>query len=434
MRYTWDDLAPRNIGDLKVVPELVVPGWPKHLSAPHSVDSQTAEGFRREFGPQIISEWIGNEPGEALAIVNKTVPHQLFDSMVISSSDRAVKTSIACLTHGERLEMLRMIHGFVQYISEPRVIKGHNLDRAAFLASANFNPDNKDREGLQPIPRIHFHLNPMPWDQIKGLPSRAVPLSDIKSVGLRRVLFDPISAVAVNVLNDVLGDLDGDLIRIPGWTPEQVISLGRPIGFHARLSRGWDTLLEPGFGDLLVEIHRRLDRTYRRLREAFLGTGDDFLVWARHRLYPPSVIKQRIRAMSGLSDRVRRDLCILAHVLRDIPSSVMTGLRMVPSRQLIMAIEGLAYAVSLYCDEFNDCSRPISGSGNVYLVYQVKLFSPVGGAGVVGLNGVHAVRLRRGCGPVSFTERDMRRRLAFQKGFAQYLGLPTAEAHVINHL
>lgn len=428
MRVTWAGLDPSNLGQAKVVPELMVPGVLPHL-IPHgkSGETVTAQGFLNRFGPRIVAEWTG-DVGEAWAIINKTVPHQLYDAMIISSSDREVKPSVADLSPRERREMLRLIHGFVHYISGPNTIDSYGLDRSFFLASVNFNPDNADREGLQPVPRIHFHLNPMPWDQLKDLPDRAVLLGSIKSARMRRRLVDPLSPLGVTMINHLLQDLEGDLIELCRWTPEALIDSGRPIGFHARLRKGWDTLLDPGLGDLMAEIHRRLDCVYRRLRRAFLGTDEDFLVWERHSLLPRRQIKDQIWDMNEFPVAVRNKLCLLADLLRDIPTATVNKLKPYPERQELMAIEGLAYAMGFYADELNERQLPLNNSNSVYLLLQAKLFASSGGAGVIGVQGVNAVLLCRDSGGTFYGEEEWNNRTLFLQAYARHVGLPLGRA------
>jgi hypothetical protein len=52
----------------------------------------------------------------------------------------------------------------------------------------------------------------------------------------------------------------------------------------------------------------------------------------------------------------------------------------------------------------------------VDLILQTKLFSGIGGAGLLGLNGIPSVRVVRGHG--RFSEADWRQRAAFQRAFA----------------
>jgi hypothetical protein len=74
------------------------------------------------------------------------------------------------------------------------------------------------------------------------------------------------------------------------------------------------------------------------------------------------------------------------------------------------------YALNLSASRPNALDGPLIEADSVDLILQTKLFSGIGGAGLLGLNGIPSVRVVRGQG--RFSEADWRRRAAFQRAFA----------------
>ena len=74
------------------------------------------------------------------------------------------------------------------------------------------------------------------------------------------------------------------------------------------------------------------------------------------------------------------------------------------------------YAMNLSASRSNAVAAPLIEADGVDLILQAKLFSGIGGAGLLGLSGIPSVRVVRGQG--RFSAADWRRRAAFQRAFA----------------
>jgi hypothetical protein len=88
----------------------------------------------------------------------------------------------------------------------------------------------------------------------------------------------------------------------------------------------------------------------------------------------------------------------------------------------LMTLNQPAYALNLHAPRSElDPDPPVSGPAAaplVHMIIQPRLFSGIGGAGLLTLGGVPSVRVLRGQG--AFTAAQWRERARFQRRFARY--------------
>jgi hypothetical protein len=135
--------------------------------------------------------------------------------------------------------------------------------------------------------------------------------------------------------------------------------------------------------------------------------------WRRHRLLPLNEIDSRLAATDlGASNRAA--VLQLATLLRDLRQPVLERLRRGGRRQRMhaMTLNQPSYSLSL-----GSQSGVVEHDGPL-LKIQLKLFSGIGGAGLISLPGIPSLRVIRGHG--RFSTADWRRRSEFQREFAAF--------------
>jgi hypothetical protein len=83
-----------------------------------------------------------------------------------------------------------------------------------------------------------------------------------------------------------------------------------------------------------------------------------------------------------------------------------------------MTLNQPSYAMNLFAPIRNRPAAPLSEAAAVHLTLQPKLFSGIGGAGLLCLRDIPSVRIIRGEGVL--TPKEWRHRAAFQRRFAQF--------------
>lgn len=180
----------------------------------------------------------------------------------------------------------------------------------------------------------------------------------------------------------------------------------------------WALLATPAFEHLIRQLHQRLAETATALLHAVTGREQPPAPWQRHRLLPRHQIAQNLEAL-GLSAESRAGLLALTERLSDLPAQLAQSLRQAsPARRMhCMTLNQPCYSLSL--SPMDRLGRSTMGSeGPLLLSLQIKLFSGIGGAGLISLPGLPSVRVLRAQG--QFSGADWQRRVDFQRRFAAY--------------
>lgn len=408
-------LHPPDLDRLRVAWEhLRIPGPPDEYALTRTeVDDPDP---RRRFARRTIQEIVCG--GECLALIDKASPHSLHDLMVTEVSMRPKATPDAVDPLTGRVLWLTGLN-FVRFVSEPAVIRDFDLAGGELHLAMNCDPNTRDRESIQATKEFHLHLLYWQGAALRTLAAarRCGSVSDHRA---RRQAIDPLTFLGAHLLHDALGGLDPGIRGARLRPPDDALTIrGRhPLGCLIELP-GWEVLADPAFEDLVRRLHLRLDGLAADLLEVFTGQRTSPPPWRRHRLLPRRRIAAGIAALP-LSDRVRCGLRDLAQVLVDLPEAVAGRLRGGGSllRRHLMTLNLPSYAMNLYTPARNRAGSPLGEVPRVYLTLQPKLFSGIGGAGLLSLRGIPSVRVLRGQG--TLTPREWRERTAFQRRFASF--------------
>ncbi len=237
---------------------------------------------------------------------------------------------------------------------------------------------------------------------------------------LRRQCIDPLAFLGAHLIADALSGFD---LGIPGARlapsdDRSRIGGDRPLGALIELP-GWSVLADPAFEDLIRRLHRRLETFAADLLQVFTGQREPPPPWRRHRLRPYPQIARGLAALP-LSAAGQAGCCALAAALQDLPPTLAGRLsRMDPARRMqLMTLNQPCYALNLHAPVRNCAGAPLSETALVHLTLQPKLFSGIGGAGLLALAGIPSVRIQRGQG--IFSTESWHHRAAFQRDFAGF--------------
>lgn len=359
---------------------------------------------------------------ETLALIDKASPHSRFDLM-LSEVSAATKSSPSDVRPQTGRALWRTGYNFVQFCSAPKVAREFGLVGGELHLALNCDPYTRDRESVQAAKQFHLHL--LCWEE-----AALAPLADAQSLGqvrdrrLIRQALDPIGFLGARVIADALAGLDLGIAGAALLPPDDPAALrgDRPLGCLVRLP-DWSVLKDPGFEDLVRRIHVALGDLARVLLQAFTGALVPLPPWHRHPLLPLPEIRARIGDLPW-SGESRLGLALLAERLRGLPDRTAERLaRGGASRRMdLMTLNQPAYTLNLHAPRSGlgtDRLVPVSAAAPmVHLIVQPRLFSGVGGAGLLTLGGVPSVRVLRGHG--AFTDAQWRERARFQRRFARY--------------
>jgi hypothetical protein len=354
--------------------------------------------------------------GDRLALVDKAIPHAQFDLMLSEASDRD-KPGADDVAPQTGRALWRTGLDFVRHVSRPEIMERYGLGGGTLHLALNCDPNTRDRESVQAAKQFHLHLLYWTADELSPLadPGR---LERPMQYGPRerRQLLDPLGFVGASALTELLSDMHLGIAgaQLMPMDDGAVIAGTRPMGAVIRLP-GWGVLADPAFEDLIRRLHRRIQSAATTLLSACTGESEPPPDWRRHPLLP---VPERLAALAG-SDLPRlAGLGALLGVLRDLPGPVVERCRRgnAAMRRHLMTLNPPSYSLNLHAPVLNTPEARLSEATPVYLAIQPKLFSGIGGAGLLWLRGVPSVRIRRGVGRFSVAE--WRRRAAFQRGFA----------------
>ncbi len=355
---------------------------------------------------------------DRLAMIDKVSPHSLFDLMVSETSVRTKATPDAVEPLTGRT-LWRTGSSFVRFVSDPEVMTDFDLADGELHLALNCDPNTNDRESVQAAKQFHLHLLYWPGRTLDAVTDEK-RFGSVGDPWLRRQAIDPLTFLGVHLAYEVLADLDLGINGARFVRPDDRLMIrgGQPLGCLIELP-GWGVLDDPAFEDLIRRLHIRLETLARDLLEVFTGQRTTPPPWQRHRLRPRSEIAAGIAALP-LSAEIQVGLNHLAQALRDLPQESGRRLRETDPmiRRDLMTLNQPSYAMNLFAPIRNRPAAPLSEAAAVHLTLQPKLFSGIGGAGLLCLRDVPSVRIIRGEGVL--TPKEWSHRAAFQRRFAQF--------------
>jgi hypothetical protein len=408
-------LYPADLDRLRVAWEhLHIPGPPADYALTRTEAEHPDPALR--FARRTIQEIACD--GDRLALIDKVSPHSLFDLMLSEISDPPKATPDAVDPATGRV-LWRTGLDFVRFVSDPEVMRRFDLADGELHLALNCDPNTADRESVQAAKQFHLHLLYWPGRTLEVLEG-AGRFGAVEDLRLRRQGIDPLAFLGAHLLYDTLAGFD---LGIPGARldmPDDRLTIrgDRPLGCLIELP-GWALLADPAFEDLIRRLHLRLDRLASDLLALFTGHRRPPAPWERHTLRPQAEILRDLAAFP-LSATVRAGLEHLALLLRDLPTAAAGRLDGAdsPRRTHLMTLNQPCYALNLHAPDRNRADAPLRDAPVVHLIIQPKLFSGIGGAGLLGLGGVPSVRILRGEG--RFSIESWHRRTDFQRSFAQF--------------
>ncbi len=418
MRTTLDDLYPPGAMLLPVNTALVAP----RLATPPP-ELENHSHYRDHYGPFILGErTVGTEP-ETIALIDKAFPHTLYDLMLLVGRDDILRTCVGELPDTVLAELLTMVTGFADYISDPRVVRTFGLGRGRLSIGWNYDPTTDRDNGQWWDKRMHVHLNA--WHPRTCRTVHPVPLADVTDPTLRRSLVDPTAYLAHRVMIDaVRTDRLPAACRLLHPSAARDAEQHLPVGLKVRLP-GFAYLATADFRALLRMLHGTAAAAYRLLRAIFTDSHSPTGPWHRPPLRPADQVEAALAALPWLTNESRTLLLRLRTVLRDIPERQMLLLR---TRSHLanrcLALDGLSYNLALFTPDEISARRPINATGELYLVMQLKTVSSIGSSPALG--GAVATAADRTHGP-AMTPADRAMRHAFQHAYAHRTGITTTE-------
>lgn len=421
-RTTIDDLTDQAFRELAVIRRLPVPGYPKPAEEQRE-DAGTYEQFLERWGRSFLTI-VETEDGGRLAFSNKTNPHARYDSMLLQV-DPDVRTAISDLTLPQARLMMRTGSDFVDWISDAAVIERFGLEGGCLHLVYNTDPHTLDREnGMGYTKRFHLHLNYWPREDVES--GRTMRLGAVDDLQRRRLL-DPVTVAAGRMLAE-LAEREALFSNHEIFVADarEEVRRGLAPGFKVRLAGGWSNLRDAVFLDDLRRFHGAMTKQFEDVQEAFTGRREPAAPGTRHRLLGRGEIRRRIRNLR-LSERSTRSLLLLGETLRDASERFLRRSEAHPRmRKQHLAMNGLNYSTGLYTPRRHRRSAPLRDADDVWLVIQVKLFSDVGGAGMIYNSEAGIVEIARRAR--LFTEGEAALRGDFQRQFLNFTSARRAHA------
>lgn len=415
MADSLSSLHPPQIGDMPVAWHQVrIPGPPPEFAL--------RDREREDGDPEVRYErrtiQILVAGGDRLALVDKASPHALHDLMVsgLASPPHPGPDDVAPAV-GRTL--WRTAASFVRFVSVPRVQKDFGLEGGWLHLALNCDPNTLDRESCQANKQFHLHL--LYWTRSELAPLvRVERPRQIADARLRRQALDPLAFPGARLIHECLSDLPtGDCgAKLLPWREQEAIAGHAPLGCLLRIP-GWNLLEDPAFEALVRDIHQRIAAMAAGVLAAFTGQRQPAAPWRRHRLLPRSEILANLERLPW-SNASRSSLARLASQLEDLRPSLANRFRAdSPARRMHhMTLNQPCYSLNLHSPGPNLIERPLDQAPEVFLILQTKLFSGIGGAGLLSLAGIPSVRILRGEG--TFSPEQWHHRARFQRELALY--------------
>lgn len=414
------DLFPEGIDALPVAWHQVrIPAAPRRfaLTAAERTDPDPLVRFRRRIIQQVL---IGGVGGDHLALIDKALPHALHDLMLteLSRPTKATATEVSPTT-GRMLWQTGL--SFIRFVSDPtvrRTLEPGSGPGQAVLA-LNCDPNTRDRESVQAAKQFHLHL--IYWTAAELSPlNRWCTLEQERDIRLRRQAMDPLAFLGARLLRENLAaqPLDPALCHLQPIDEASILRGQRPPGCILSLP-GWEVLDDPAFEVLVRSIHRRIEAMSRQILGAFTGVERPPEDWHRHPLLAHAAIRTRLAALP-LSHDTAHGLERLALALRDLSPETGDRLagRSAACRKHLMCLNQPSYTLNLIGAPSTAGRQAAPQDGPVSMILQTKLFSGIGGAGLLALGSIPSVRIVRGQG--MFSETQWQARTRFQQRFARF--------------
>lgn len=355
---------------------------------------------------------------DRLVLVDKASPHALHDLMVSGlatpphPSPQDVSTPVGQI-------LWRTASSFVRFVSRPSVGRAFGLAGGSLNLALNCDPYTLDRESCQANKQFHLHL--LHWTRAELEPlARPGRVGDIADPRLRRQSLDPLAFLGARLIHECLENLPlGDCgASLAPFCESDAIAGRLPLGCLIRLP-GWDLLDDSAFEVLVRKIHQRIEAKAADILAAFTGRRRPPIPWHRHELLVPDEIRTNLDRLP-FSNQARAGLGLLALRLRNLTPPLSARLQRESSalRRHHMTSNQPCYSLNLHAPPDGSSNRPIVEAQQVWLVIQTKLFSGIGGAGLLSLGGVPSVRILRGEG--TFSTEQWHHRAHFQREFARY--------------
>jgi hypothetical protein len=364
-------------------------------------------------------------------LIDKASPHALFDLMVADVSPSLEQLAAQAGPSGVSAPAGRLIWqtagSFRRFVEDSEVRRRFGLAHGAMNLALNCDPYTRDRESVQALKRFHLHLIYWRAPELGQLQDVGVAGEETDSFTLRQCL-DPVSFIAPSLLETCISntELEAFTARWLGRDDGAVCVGRRPLGALLQLDN-WEQLQRPQFEQLVRLLDSRISQLTQTLLSCLTGVAHPPGRWRRHHLLPLNEIDTRLAAADlGPGNRVA--LLKLAALLRDLRQPVLERLRHGSRRQRMhaMCLNQPSYSLSLGSQSgVAEDDRPV-------LKIQLKLFSGIGGAGLISLPGIPSLRIIRGHG--RFSPADWRRRAEFQREFAAFNGVELTRADGVGAL
>jgi hypothetical protein len=349
---------------------------------------------------------------------NKSTPHAKLDMMLVQSDDD-IRVSIDELSQMQACYMLARCYDFVRYISDNKTAQKFGTWNSHVHFAYNTDRETIDRESTMATKRAHVHMSCIDLYSIENLTgSKTQFFNEIDSFHRRRVIdvLTPIGAKLIKFLVE-----ENNLFRYhTARTSVEFADIGYslPPGFLILLKNGWDTLCDVSLVHDLRYLHCLLQKCYDMITTAIVEVSTVREPWIRPTLKP---LKDRLIAIEnlGFPKDIVKDLAVLVgHLKNSSPRLVSRFQSHYRTRVSHMPLAGLSYATSFFALSSNKQDSPLIGSDQVFCNIQLKLFSDIGGAGLICCSEHQLIELARKQG--LYTPREQLDRMQFQLEFMHY--------------
>lgn len=417
---TFENLYPPGFDQYEVAPRVPAPRRPAPPSG--AVNRTTA---RQYYGENYLQEYRFAAGKAPIAIIDKAFPHSRFDCMLLAADDLP-RSGVTDLEPESRRFLFQVAAAFEDFVQATDSVDGFDPACIAIHATFNFNAAGHDRENSMFYDkRFHLHLNAFPAEDRQGIGTcRYGHLADRAQ---RYQIADPISFLAPAVIAEASGGRLGGL-RCYAWPVTSWPDV-LPGGLYLPLP-SWRDLAAPAFEAALIEQHELVHRVHGELSQAFTGHPEPPGTWLRHRLLPPAEVRAALEDLGWLTEPTRGLLSSLRAQLRDVDAEDLTRFRSDPARAVTqLAISTVDYSVSVVpVRSLHPQAARWLGAAEACAVFNYRLFSDVGGAGLPPLPGSYLAKLDRKAGPL-LTEPELRQRADFREAFVASIIEPLAAGH-----
>jgi|GEM_PF-1113127 len=374
----------------------------------------------------------GHAQLDHLAFIDKVSPHSLYDLMCTEVSN-PLKATVGDIGRETGEAMCRSAYNFVDFVSRPDIIESFGLQNGELHLGVNCDPNTLDRESIQASKQFHMHFLYWTEEELAPLQCAEITVCSAPEILLRKRFLDPLLYLGAALVEERLrqSNFSADGLQLLPVNAASSIHKGLALGCLLRLDE-WSVLNAPGFVEAIETIHRCMQTSSEELLAAFTGHTDTPAIWERHPLLPHRKIVDNIGRM-GFSGALDSRLRYLASELRDLSAQNIDYLKRHKAARLRhMTLNNPCYAINLYAPRHNQLDQPLIEAQEIYLSVQVKLFSAIGGSGLVPLRGFPCVRIVRGSG--EFSETKWRKRARFQREFATYNYTMIKDSFDMEHL